>query len=425
MIEFHEVLGIGSQGPICRVFDEQKQFYICKPSTQSSPIAKIPPHPNLNTLVAEIRSDAGFLLFFADHSGVDLEQLQQRYTLKDISLSICAQLCDGLAHLHSHGVIHRDIKPSNLILTQEGTLLIIDCERGKKADVHQSHVMGHIPFLAPETKARGVYSKKSDVFAFGTILNMLYQETSSQQVSPEVRTLISRCISQDPHRRPSIVQVQKEIKKFHQNIEHWTQNRVPTLCKERKSFFLSTPLPSPIAKHLRLTKAQKISVQPAKWIQVSIVLCLLMTIFFLSMGNHKQIPKKQEVVLQQKPIPKNRVIKSKPTSTINEQPKTSVPLPKSSTKKKSNSKSIKKNMSVQKSSDSYRISSVPWGVKIWVDDRYVGTTIIQDLELSLGSHQIKVIYQEKVHTQSLTFDETHNGYLWDSNTDTWKRLYGQ
>lgn len=36
------------------------------------------------------------------------------------------QLCFGIQHLHTLGIIHRDIKPDNLLLTNSGTLKIID-----------------------------------------------------------------------------------------------------------------------------------------------------------------------------------------------------------------------------------------------------------------------------------------------------------
>ena len=41
-------------------------------------------------------------------------------------LRITGQVCQGLAHAHSHGIIHRDLKPGNIWLTEEGTVKIGD-----------------------------------------------------------------------------------------------------------------------------------------------------------------------------------------------------------------------------------------------------------------------------------------------------------
>jgi serine/threonine protein kinase len=42
------------------------------------------------------------------------------------------QLCKGVAHLHSHGVLHRDLKPENLLVDREkGLLKIADLGLGR------------------------------------------------------------------------------------------------------------------------------------------------------------------------------------------------------------------------------------------------------------------------------------------------------
>jgi cyclin-dependent kinase len=46
--------------------------------------------------------------------------------------SFMYQLCKGVAHCHSHGVMHRDLKPQNLLVDREkGLLKIADLGLGR------------------------------------------------------------------------------------------------------------------------------------------------------------------------------------------------------------------------------------------------------------------------------------------------------
>lgn len=42
------------------------------------------------------------------------------------ALELALQLARGVAAAHAQGVVHRDLKPGNLIVTDDGTLKILD-----------------------------------------------------------------------------------------------------------------------------------------------------------------------------------------------------------------------------------------------------------------------------------------------------------
>lgn len=82
------------------------------------------------------------------------------------------QMSSVMKYMHSRGVIHRDIKPDNLIVSQEGTLKVIDFGLAMYSEscLDQFKKVGTPGFLAPELinkKPFEQYSSKVDIFALG------------------------------------------------------------------------------------------------------------------------------------------------------------------------------------------------------------------------------------------------------------------
>ncbi|GJN24104.1 hypothetical protein PR202_gb11822 [Eleusine coracana subsp. coracana] len=86
-------------------------------------------------------------------------------------------IASGLLYLHEEWekvVVHRDIKASNILLDSEMNGLLGDfglarlCERG--SNLHTTHVVGTMGYLAPELLCTGKATPATDVFAFGIFL---------------------------------------------------------------------------------------------------------------------------------------------------------------------------------------------------------------------------------------------------------------
>src|SRR6266542_1272903 len=104
------------------------------------------------------------------------------------SVRIARQICDALEAAHDKGIVHRDLKPGNLMLTHDGQVKVLDfglakIEAGSGAQVGATHsptltfagtrvglILGTAAYMSPEQAKGRVADKRSDVWAFGSVL---------------------------------------------------------------------------------------------------------------------------------------------------------------------------------------------------------------------------------------------------------------
>ena len=114
---------------------------------------------------------------------------EQKHTEKFVR-----QLLSALQYLHNHQVLHLDLKPDNILLTHiNDDVKLIDlgfCYTDAFADT-QGHTNA---FAAPEQKAGGEVDVRSDIYAFGKILELLPDHSLYNKV-------IARCTAENPSAR--------------------------------------------------------------------------------------------------------------------------------------------------------------------------------------------------------------------------------
>ena len=162
----------------------------------------------------------------------------------DDALPVARQIAEALDAAHAQGIIHRDLKPANIKLRPDGTVKVLDFGLAKAmaadatpADAGRSLtitspamtqlgvIMGTAAYMSPEQVRGRSIDKRSDIWAFGSVLfellagkrafdgddmsdtlaNVLKREpdwTALPASTPaNVRRVLRRCLEKDPRRR--------------------------------------------------------------------------------------------------------------------------------------------------------------------------------------------------------------------------------
>lgn len=104
-------------------------------------------------------------------------------------INIIIKTADALATAHRHGIIHRDIKPSNILITDDGTVKVLDFGLSKKIEdaddennrtasvpnleatrTQEGFIIGTPLYLSPEQAMGEKIDERSDIFSLGTLL---------------------------------------------------------------------------------------------------------------------------------------------------------------------------------------------------------------------------------------------------------------
>jgi tRNA A-37 threonylcarbamoyl transferase component Bud32 len=119
----------------------------------------------------------------------------------DLALAIVRQICLGLEHAHSKGIVHRDIKPGNVMLTPTGRAKITDFGLAKLTQSNTSQtaanaILGTPLYMSPEQAFGESVDNRSDLFSLGTLL---YELLTGKQpfVSENYMGVIQNIINKD------------------------------------------------------------------------------------------------------------------------------------------------------------------------------------------------------------------------------------
>lgn len=134
---------------------------------------------------------------------------EKKATLEQV-VDVGIALCEGLAPMHKLNLVHRDIQPKNIIITNEGSLKIIDFDISRKENENATHdttLLGTVGYAAPEQYGFAQTTNRSDIYSIGAFL----KELSSFS---ELDKIIAKCMEMDPaNRYENVEQLENELEK--------------------------------------------------------------------------------------------------------------------------------------------------------------------------------------------------------------------
>jgi serine/threonine protein kinase len=195
-------------------------------------------HPNIVTIYEYDSDDEVDFIAMEYIRGKTLHALlaEQRPPLETL-LGYAVQAAGAIAAAHAAGIVHRDLKTKNIMVTEGGTVKVLDFGLAKEsgariAETQSGAVLGTPAYMSPEQAKGEPADHRSDIFSFGVILyeiacgrrpfggpdipSTLYAVVNNVPTAPDklnptvskpLAALIARCLSKNPEDRPQSMEV--------------------------------------------------------------------------------------------------------------------------------------------------------------------------------------------------------------------------
>ena len=143
--------------------------------TEAVTLAKLN-HPNIATLFSLFRQGEELYMVLEFVRGETLDSILKRRGALPAgeAIPVFCQVLDGIDHAHELGIVHRDIKPANMMLTEKGTLKVLDFGiarlLGSARMTRAGNIIGTLEYMAPEQVPRPETDGRSDIYALGMML---------------------------------------------------------------------------------------------------------------------------------------------------------------------------------------------------------------------------------------------------------------
>lgn len=219
----------GGFGKVYSCIDENGQVFACKNLIDSSDLGvkrferevrllNRLNHPNVMKIITyNILDENKFYI-------MPLYSMSLTQAIPIINENTYAQYCvlnsilNGVAYLHSEGVIHRDLKPSNILFNNENDIVITDFGLGIQFDSDSTTLtknlnFGSYRYCSPE-QCIDMHSVdcRTDIYAIGMIIEDIVTNFNSISVQdPTIKYVIDKCTKKEKEKRFNKIEELKNV----------------------------------------------------------------------------------------------------------------------------------------------------------------------------------------------------------------------
>ncbi len=159
-------------------------------------------HPNIRRTISLEKADGiGQVIVLEYIDGQPLESMLSEKTMSiQQGRSICRQIAEALAYLHSRHSLHRDLKPANILVAFHGdTVKLIDFNLADNEDfIILKNPAGSGKYIAPELHEPGATpTPDADIYSLGVVAGEIAETTGDRMLASVAET----CRSKNPSKR--------------------------------------------------------------------------------------------------------------------------------------------------------------------------------------------------------------------------------
>ncbi len=130
-------------------------------------------HPNIARMYGRFEAFRTSFIVMEFCEGISISHvMKSKEPLpEEVVRRILGQAAAAITHAHGAGIVHRDVKPSNIMVTQDGTVKLIDFGLAGQVDKESlaPALFGTPNYMAPEQMTGGAIGRQIDLFALGHV----------------------------------------------------------------------------------------------------------------------------------------------------------------------------------------------------------------------------------------------------------------